>query len=779
MSKPLITFSFLLLASFAFSQKTQTIKGTVIDKQSQFPLIGANVVVLGTEPLMGNITDVDGNFRIENIPLGRHTIQISYLGYESTVVGNLVLNSAKELSVNISMEESFNQLEEVVISATTDRRDVINQMATVSARTISVEEASRFSGSLADPARMAQNYAGVSGASDDRNDIIIRGNSPTGVLWRMEGINIPSPNHFATLGSTGGPIGMLNINNLSNSDFYTSAWSADYGNALSGVFDLKLRNGNADKREYIGQIGFNGFEIGAEGPFRKGSKASYLINYRYSTLGVFDAIGIDLGTGSAVPQYQDINFKVNVPTERLGTFNLWGIAGKSNIDFKNTGEEDTTNLFNKFEDSRFYSNTAVIGASHTYFVDDKSYTKLTLVGSGVGISGEIDTTSKETGVVFEQFRFNRKQYKLSAHLKFNRKINKKNTFAIGAIYDYYILDMIDSLNTGTSYKRIFDVADGTSLVQSYLNWQYRHNDKLKLNIGLHHQYFGLTNSNAIEPRLGIKYDATPKSSFNIGVGLHSMTQPIITYFMQNDDGVEANRNIGFSKAAHAVFGYDYLITKNTRLKAEIYYQKLYDIPVDTSASSFSFLNTGADFILHNRTGLANEGTGDNYGLELTLEKFFSDGYYFLATGSFFDATYKGSDEVKRNTLFNGGYVLNGLAGKEFNIGKSNSLSFDTKLTYAGGRRYTPINLEASNRFGTAILYEDQAWEKQYNPYFKVDFKISFKLNSKKIAQEWSVDLTNMTDNKNVFQRQYSAKAKTIRTTYQRGFLPIITYKIYF
>jgi hypothetical protein len=148
---------------------------------------------------------------------------------------------------------------------------------------------------------MASNFAGVSGANDARNDIIIRGNSPSGLLWQLEGLNIPNPNHFGSLSSTGGPVSMLNNNVLDKSDFMTSAFPAQYGNALSGVFDLSLRNGNNEKYEFLGQVGFNGFELGAEGPFSKNSKSSFLINYRYSTLALFQQIGINFGTGSATP----------------------------------------------------------------------------------------------------------------------------------------------------------------------------------------------------------------------------------------------------------------------------------------------------------------------------------------------------------------------------------------------------------------------------------------------------------------------------------------------
>jgi hypothetical protein len=771
----------VLITSLSYGQDlTQTIRGTIIDKQSQFPLFGVNLIVVDSDPLIGVSSDLDGRFRLENVPIGRHTIQVTYLGYESITISNLMLTSAKELEVTVELEESIAQLSTVVVRASDNKREAINQLATVSARTFSVEEAGRYSGSLNDPSRMAQNYAGVSGASDDRNDIIIRGNSPTGVLWRMEGVDIPSPNHFSTIGTTGGPISMLNINNLSNSDFMTSAWSADYGNALSGVFDLRLRNGNSDKREYLGQIGFNGLELGAEGPIKKGKRASYLINYRYSTLGVFKSLGIDLGTGDAVPEYQDVTFKLDFPTEKAGHFAVWGIGGVSNIELESTADQDTTNLYEEFENSTFNSNTGVLGASHTYFFNNSTYSKLTLAATAVQTKGKIDSLIQETNTYIPTVQFDRKQYRYSAHLKFNKKLSAKHNLSAGTMLNYSDIDFVDTVLFQGEFLPIANYTGNATLLQSYVNWQNRTSDNFVLNLGVHQQYFLLNNSVSIEPRLGMKYTINERHTLNFGAGLHSQLQPIVVYFSRDDfDGASPNINLDFTKSAHFVLGHDYYFGDNMRLKTEVYYQYLYDIPVDIAPSSFSMMNAGADFVLPTRTGIENGGTANNYGLEMTLEKFFSQGYYFLVTASLFNSKYAGSDNVKRNTLYNGNYVFNALGGKEFTIGNNKTLSLDSKVTYAGGRRYTPIDLEASRFYGKAVFLEEEAFSQQMDDYFRLDFKVTFRMNGKKTAQEWSVDLMNITDYDNVFQRVYSKSAADIQTTYQRGFFPNVQYKIYF
>jgi hypothetical protein len=298
---------------------TQTVRGVVTDKESKQPLIGATVIILGSNPLQGSTTDDNGRFKIEKVITGRQTLKISYLGYNEVQIPNIVVNSGKEVVLNIELQENVVSKGEVVVTADRNKDKSNNEMAVVSARSFSIDETNRYAGALGDPARMVANFAGVSAPSDARNDIIIRGNSPSGLLWRLEGIDIPSPNHFSAQGSTGGPVSILNNNTLRNSDFFTGAWPAEYGNATSGAFDLKLRNGNNEKMEYTGQVGFNGFEGMVEGPIKKSKGSSFMASYRYSTIGLIgDLTGFTFGA-SGVPKYQDLTFKINFNIHNIQT----------------------------------------------------------------------------------------------------------------------------------------------------------------------------------------------------------------------------------------------------------------------------------------------------------------------------------------------------------------------------------------------------------------------------------------------------------------------------
>lgn len=784
--KKILSF-FLLLGLItdliAQSGNTGSVRGLVVDKQSQFPIFGATITVIGTSPVLGAVSDENGKYRIENIPVGRINIEVKLTGYEPAFFSNLLLNSGKDLELNINLIEAVNQLAGVEIVGNDNKSETINKMASVSSRSFSIDEAMRYSGTLQDPARMAQNYAGVSNASDDRNDIIIRGNSPTGVLWRMEGIDIPSPNHFATVGTTGGPISILNINNLANSDFATSAFSADYGNALSGVFDLRLRSGNQDKREYMAQMGFNGLEFGAEGPFKKGGSATYVVNGRYSFLDIANSLGVNFGTGDAIPEYQDMTFKVDLPTKKAGKFSVFGMGGMSFINFEAADAEEN-NLYNSNqENQQFRSTTGVVGVSHTYFFNEKTQGKAVFGVSTGGTEGYTDTLDVG-GNAYRYFGIYQRQNKASGHYYINSKRNARNTIKGGVMYDHFFFDIEDSLlYAGNRFFKRSDFQGDAGLLQGYLLWQNRPADKVTINSGIHVQHFLLNNSTSVEPRLGARYAVKPGHSLNVGFGLHSQLQPIPTYFSreeQSDGGVIANnKSLDFNRSAHAVIGYDVQVSEFLRVKSEVYYQYLYGIAVDRLPSDFSMLNTGADFTFPNNADLVNEGTGYNYGVELTVERFLNKGFYFLLTTSVFQSKYSGSDGVERNTAFNGNYVFNLLTGKEFKLTENSFLTLDTKLTYAGGRRFTPIDLTASIAAGEQVLVTDQAFEKQYPAYARWDFKIGYRINHKKFAQSFAFDVRNVTNRQNIFLESYNNRSKEIETTYQIGLFPVFLYTVYF
>ena len=782
-------FLFLLIISISFNAQelTQTIRGTIIDKQTQSPLPGAVISILNTNPITATITDENGKFRLEYIPLGRKQLKISLLSYKEKSQ-TVVLSSGKETVLNIELEESAIQGQEVIITAEIDKTKTNNKMATVSSRVFSTEEANRYAGSRGDPARMAANFAGVSGANDSRNDIIIRGNSPLGILWRLNGLDIPNPNHFGSMGSSGGPISILNNNTLDNSDFMTGAFPADYGNATAGVFDLKMRTGNNEKHEFLGMVGFNGFELGAEGPFNKKKKnGSYMVNYRYSTLSVFKAIGLDYGAGSAVPQYQDLTFKIDLPTKKAGKFVVWGIGGLSYAELLQSQQSKDNNLYGySGRNTYFRSNVGAAGMSHTYLINSSSYIKTNIGASGQYnyIASDRIDTSAHPNTIRPEYRNTSYTIKYSGNFTYNKKFNSRNFVNAGVYADLYNTNYVDSIDSyGTGFVTLRNYNGNSLLTRLFIQWKHHFTEKFYINTGISYQYLTLNNSQSPEPRLGLKYELTKKQSLSFGAGLHSQIQPLYVYFATANLGggkvQETNRHLDFTKAIHAVLAYDVNLFNSVRVKTEVYYQYLYHVPVKMRSDYFSTTNLGADFNSPNIDSLASKGTGENYGIELTLEKFYSKGYYFLATGSFFESKYKGSDGITRNTAFNGNYVINILGGKEFKIKEKHILALDVKFTYAGGKRYVPIDLTASILTNAEVRNGSVAYNPQYDPYFRIDVKPSYKINTKHFTHEISVDIQNVTKHNNIFQQQYDLNTQTIKTDYQLKFFVIPQYRLTF
>jgi hypothetical protein len=778
----------LLVGPLSYGQQetlTQTIRGKVIDHDTQQPLPGATVLITNSDPQKGTSTDVEGNFRLKQVPVGRKDIQVSYVGYEKKTLRNLILKSGKELVLTVELEENVEEIEGVVVKAY-QKDEPRNEMAKVSARSFTVEETEKYAGSWGDPSRMAQNYAGVMSAGDQRNDIIIRGNPPISLLWRLEGMNIPNPNHFGALGATGGPVSILNNNVLANSDFFTGAFPAEYGNALSGVFDLQMRNGNNEKREYLGQIGFNGFELGAEGPFSKDSKASYLVNYRYSTLSLMEKLNLNTGVG-AVPEYQDLSFNLNIPTKK-GNLSVFGIGGLSFIELDNEKRDSTTHSYNTFEGTktRNGSDMGTIGVSYLHFLNENSRIKTGLNYSINRVTTTVDSIATETRDEKMYYHENNTQQKIGMYNKFISKIDPANILEVGFNIENYMTRYIDSAYSTkyNNYVKQLDVnKNNLMLYQTYGQWEHKFTNNISLVSGVNFEYFGYNKTWSLEPRFQFEWELNNKQAVNAGYGYHSQLQPLFLYFVQTrvgeDQYIKTNTDMDFTNSNQWVVGYTYSFNPNLRLKAEAYYQKQRDIPVTQYDSYFSLANYGSSFHLTRVDSLVNQGTSRNYGLDITFEKFFSKNYYFLLTASIFDSKYKGSNDKLTNTAFNNNYVVNALAGYEHSINKKSTLALNIRLVSAGGKRYTPIDLEASRAEDEAQYIEDQAYSRQFKNYFRLDGRLSYKRDGKNITQEWALDITNLTDHKNVFSRSYSQSTNSIQTEYQQGFFPMLFYKIHF
>ncbi len=785
----IISIFLIVFLPFIGLGQIQRITGDIYDEASKAPIIGAIIIVQNTATPRGAVTDEKGHFMIDSVTIGRHSLKIAAMTYESKILNDIEVTAGKEVNLTIGMQEAVHSLKEVTVSydRSKDKNRTINDMALTSARSFNVDETKRYAGALGDPSRMAANFAGIVAGNDSRNDIVVRGNSPTGMLWQIEGLNSPNPNHFGTLNSTGGPVSMLNNNNIDKSDFLTGAFPAQYGNALAGVFDIKLRNGNMDKPEYVAQVGFNGFEGGAEGPIGKNKQTSYLINYRYSTLGVFNALGINLGTGTSVPAYQDVNYKVVSKLSKTTKLAVFGIMGYSKVDFLGN-DVDTTkpDLYggDRYANQRSKFATTINGISLDHQISDRSSTRFTAGYATTYQHYSNDSISNIDGSVYANELGNFTTGKLSLQCVYLHKFNAKNNIQSGISYDNTSFHVAyKTLSPGMPDHVYADKTGDMGLEQAYIQWKHRFNKDFSFVGGLHAQFLDLNNSFSIEPRAGVRYNINSRNALSLGFGMHSQAQNVYEYFIQTPtaNGIElTNKNLGFTQSQHIILAYDLNISRNMRIKAETYYQQITKAPVTTYSSSFCTLNSGADFTLDNKDYLVNKGTGKNYGAELTIEHFLSKGFYFLITGSLINSTYKGSDGIERNTAFNTGYVMNVLAGKEFILGhKGNVLALNFKTSAVGGKYLTPIDMVASQAAGAAVYLDDKAFSIKQSDYFRIDFKISYKKEYKHSTMEFSLDLENITNHQNVFDQTYDKRTNKIVNNYQQGFFPVPLFRYTF
>ncbi|WP_026260695.1 TonB-dependent receptor [Spirosoma luteum] len=807
----------LCIPLFGHAQLTQMLRGRVVDKESKYPLVGATVQVVDVK--MGSLTDTSGSYRIAGVPVGRRTVRVTLVGYKEVLLNNIIVDAGRETILDVELEESMQQLAAVTVRAqrTGEAR---NDMAVVSARQFTVDEADRYAGSRGEPARMASNFAGVQGADDSRNDIVIRGNSPQGVLWRLEGVSIPNPNHFAIAGTSGGPVSIINNRYLANSDFFTGAFPAEFGNTVAGVFDLKLRNGNNERHEKTIQFGFLGTEAMVEGPLSRKSGSSYMVSYRYANLGLFSKLGLDIGT-QAVPSYQDGFFRLNFPLKTrsgtsAGSVSLWALGGTSTVDILVSQQKaDDRNIFGQNDRDQYYtSRMGVAGLTYTRPVSKQTFWKTTLALSGNvqdanhnylflrkdNIGNPLVQNSRfviDSLRPILDYRFQELRYTLSSFV--NHKIGSRSTLKVGLNADVFHFTAFDSVRTFeppastrfTRWQSRWNANDVFALLQPYVSYRTRLTENLTLTVGLNALILTL-NANSlspVEPRLGLSYDLPNRQKLSVAVGLHSQMQPTYTYFYKTPNLISStfpspliaeNKNVGLTKSWHYVAGYNRLLGRNLRLLLEAYYQHLFQVPVERVQSSFSMLNTGAAFSRIFPGPLVNMGVGRNYGVELTLEKFFSDNYYFLVTSSLFDARYKGSDDIWRNTDFNGRYAFNALFAKEIPFRRS-SLSLGAKFTATGGRWYGPVDEEASRRNQEIVFASATRNSLQFAPYRRFDVKLDYKINRTNLTHTIAVDLVNVLGIKNLLSLSYAPQpdGTFVKQEYQLGFLPVFYYRVNF
>ncbi|MEM7162554.1 MAG: TonB-dependent receptor [Bacteroidota bacterium] len=785
--KPTVIIFFLFLSISVFSQNTQHIRGVIIDTESEMTLPGATVSVLDSDPLIGTSCDMNGNFKLTNVQVGRIDLFIQMMGYEDQILQQVLLTSGKELYLTIKLQPSLQQLDEIVIEAKQNNQNALNEMATVSARSFSVEETQRYAASAFDPGRMALAFPGVNTAGDDlMNEISVRGNSPRGILWRMEGIQIPNPNHFGSLGSSGGGISMLSSSTLSTSDFYTGAFPAEFGNATAGVFDLNLRNGNNQKREHSLMFGALGLEASTEGFFKKNSNSSYLINYRYSTFALLSTVYNPIG--DVLPTYSDLSFKLNFPNTSIGAISVFGLAGSNIAD--EAAEMDSTSTDFEAETESFRSNQelAVIGVKNVIRLNNKAFIKNVAAFSLNRYEDEsydFNLNVSDAGDLYDLTTFKDDQIAFNSSLTY--KINAQNTLKTGFNIAQNHFDLIydnKDLDTDIWTNYVNNKGDMT-VFDAFAQWKNRISEKSTLNLGMHATYIPFNSTYSIEPRAALTHQFR-RGEANVAIGIHSKPEHVSTYFLNrvvDDVSLElaANKDIEIPKSLHTVLGYKFPLNERTLLNTEVYFQYHFDVPVEGNDSSiFSAIMARHIWDMVGRDRLISQGTGRNYGIDISLQRALHQNYYYMLNTSIYTAEYSSFDGRWFNSPANGNYIVGFTGGKEWKLKNENkTLGINTKLLASGGNRLIPVDLEASLDSGEGVYLEDQAWTEKAGAYFRWDLGLVYKINRAHSTHSLMFDIQNVSGNQNVFNKFFNEDDLQVETVYQLGLFPFFNYRIEF
>lgn len=775
--------TFTLLLSFttfilAAQNITQTLRGEVKDALTQQPIEGVTVTLPMNENVetVQKITAADGTFSFPEMPVGRYRLRADYLGYQSLTVAEILLESGKEtvLDIELTKTESYD------LPPATVKSPRAKTTHPVSIKTLTIEETLRFPATYFDPARLALALPGVVNTNDQSNGISVRGNSPNALLWRLEGAEIVNPNHTPNAGTVtdritlnGGGVNMLSAQMLGTTTFLTGAFPAPYGNALGGIMDLNLRKPNFKEHEFTAQIGLIGIDLAAEGPFGNNEKSAFAANYRYSTVGLLSDLGVDLGDEEI--SFTDLAFKADFLTKKGGKFSVFGVGGRSKNLF--AAQRDTAVW--EFEKDRFdidfNSQTAIGGISYGQPVGKDAFFKTTLVHSvtentrtGLRLDDNFNGTLQENDSLTYA--------KTALHTEYTKRLSARNRLLLGldaVLHDFSVL----SEDFG---RRLFAGGEGSGVLwQPFVQMSHRFNEKWTADVGLHFSYFDYNNTQALEPRAALRYGIDERQSLSLAYGRHSQLQSPQLYTARTvTDG--SNENLELTKAHHFVLGYQLQKDNGNVFLIETYYQQLFDVPEPfAGGTSFSALNL---FESYTTEPLRSTGNGRNIGAEISWQKYFTNDFYYLLNTSVYDAKYTDANGVTRNNRFNGNYILNATGGKEWKKIKDNKtkiFGINVRVGYAGGFRYTPIDIEASRAAGTTVFREDLAFSEQFPAYFKTDLRLVWKKNKPGRNTIWALDIQNATNQENAGFRTFDSEKGEVVTKNQLGLLPILSWKVEF
>jgi outer membrane receptor for ferrienterochelin and colicin len=692
------------------------IKGIVTDADTKAPLVGANVMIKDSQ--RGAATDENGMFVINEVPIGNYIIQFNYMGYKDYIKTDIIVRSKRITYCNVELNPSVMETDVIVVSSGYFSKTEDSPTSTVN---FSAEEIRRAPGSAGDVSRIIFGLPSVAKVSDAQNALIVRGGSSFETGFYIDNIEVPNINHYPEYGSSGGPIGMLNVDLIKDVNFYSGGFSSIYNDKMSAVMELSFREGNRD--EYDGQLDFSfaGAGLVGEGPIGSG-KGSWLLTLRKSYLDlIVEAIG---QSKNAVPNYGDMQAKIVYDLNTNHKITFLDILGIDEI--HNSRESALEDEMGAYSDYILLKNTA--GLNWRYLWNKKGYSNTSFSHTLTSF----DYVSYDTRV-YRDSSFEKKIFDFKPHeheYKFRNInsiiLNTNHKVQIGAeakYLSYYQDNYYGEYNDDIGREiPAFKIDDKLSVTQffGFFNYNWRIVPKIAINPGLSVSHFTYNENTYLSPRLNISYKMSDKTNVYTATGLYYQNLPI-SLLVQN----ESNKDLKDPKAYHYIVGMSHLLTENTKLTIEVYDKEYKNLPIDPLLPTFCVLDQIVRYgMYYNPNLLEDSGTAYTRGIEFMVQKKLAQDIYGMISASYFRAKYRDYNGFWRNRDYDNRLTLNFEGGYKPN----NKWEFSLRWIYAGGRPYTPFDEGASETISRGVYDASFTNENRLPDYHSLDIRCDRRYN---------------------------------------------------
>ncbi len=770
----------LLLLSFTLpvfgQQLQQKLSGTVLQSESLKPIPEAHITLEGNNLQKHTVSDSSGNFNFINISPGRYKITVSHVAYTRKTIPEVFVKASRPQRLSIYLQE-----QEILLAETEIHPLPVTRGTSIHSTTFTIEETQRFPASFYDPARMMTSQPGVTTSNDQANQLVIHGQSPNHVSWQLEGAEILNPNHLPNAGTfndrsapSGGGVNILSGQLMDNSRFYSGAYPASMGNAIAGIFDISLREGTRDQRSHTIQASLLGIDLATEGPFRKSKNSSYLANYRYSTVGLLSEFGVNFGNEEI--KFQDFSFHLNFPSTKAGAISLFGLGGLSSNKLFPLENSDEWKADKDRQEVLFEAGMGAVGIRQSLSLSGTASVSQTLAYS----SGY----SNRQGQFFNlnSNPFNLSETSVNQHLlAYKGVLAKHHTDALtsnsGLSINYYNSSFFardERLLQGDA-----DLKLSYASFHPFTEFHYTWSPAWLVTGGLRLLFDTHNTTLFPEPRLDILHSLSPNSKLQFSYNLLSQPTLIQPFLLPAAYRNDQKIHLDPIRSHYTSIGYQKNWQSQTSLKSKIFYQHFYQVPVSIGSGIFSALNTVEELAFGN---IRQEGRGQTYGIDASLQRYFVRDLYYLLSLSLFDATYKDALGETHNMRYNSRYTLSFTGGKEWIKQKGEKLrtiGLNLKGIYRGGYWQTPIDREASIAENTTILNQDRPFEERLPAYFSLDLRLSHTKQKEKYLRIWSLDIQNITNRRNISWYYFDQLKEEIKPAYQLGIIPVLGYRIEF